>query len=120
MPLNQHAVSLSVINLFLQLGTAVSVSACQTIFNNRLPVLLQRYAPEVNVTAVLEAGATNARHFVEPAQMPGFLQAYNQAVTAVFVCFTPFILLSSFRGTTSRCSLLIPDATSFSPRRLVL
>jgi hypothetical protein len=85
-------------NIFLQLGTAVSVSACQAIFNNRLPMLLHHYASGVNVTAVLEAGATNARHFVEPAQMPGFLEAYNQAVTALFVCFNfVFFPVSCFK-----------------------
>ncbi|KAK8150068.1 hypothetical protein G3M48_004272 [Beauveria asiatica] len=84
LPLKQHAVSLSVLNVFLQLGLAVSVSACQTIFNNQLPTLLHRYAPSVNVTAIVEAGATDARHFVEPAQLPGFLHGYNKAVTAIF------------------------------------
>lgn len=90
-PLSQHSLSLSVLNLFLQLGTAVSVSACQTIFNNRLPLLLHQYAPEVNATLVLEAGATNSRNLVQPAELAGFLRAYNQAVTAVFVCFKPQI-----------------------------
>ncbi|KAM3426430.1 hypothetical protein MY4824_009969 [Beauveria thailandica] len=85
LPLKQHAVSLSVLNVFLQLGLAVSVSACQTIFNNQLPTLLHRYAPGVNATAIVEAGATDARHFVEPAQLPGFLHGYNKAVTAIFV-----------------------------------
>ncbi|KAM3537521.1 hypothetical protein ARSEF1564_009553 [Beauveria bassiana] len=85
LPLKQHAVSLSVLNVFLQLGLAVSVSACQTIFNNQLPTLLHRYAPGVNVTAIVEAGATDARHFGEPAQLPGFLHGYNKAVTAIFV-----------------------------------
>lgn len=85
MPLRDHAVCLSVLNLFLQLGTAVSVSASQTIFNNRLPSLLHRYAPGVDVDAVVKAGATNARHLVPPAQLKGFVQAYNLAVTAIFV-----------------------------------
>ncbi|XWX01817.1 hypothetical protein V2A60_009846 [Cordyceps javanica] len=84
LPVKQHVVSLSVLNVFLQLGLAVSVSACQTIFNNRLPILLHRYAPGVNATEIVGAGATDARHFVEPAQMPGFLHGYNMAITAVF------------------------------------
>lgn len=83
-PIQHHAVSISILSLFLQLGIAVSVSSCQTIFNNRLPALLQRYAPGVDITMIVEAGATKARHFVEPAQLPGFLYAYNKAVTSVF------------------------------------
>ncbi|KAJ2979656.1 hypothetical protein NQ176_g3114 [Zarea fungicola] len=84
LPLKQHAVSLSILNVFLHLGLATSVSACQTIFNVQLPALLHRYAPDVNVTAIVEAGATDARHFVEPAQLPGFLHGYNKAITTVF------------------------------------
>lgn len=77
--------SMSIISLCLHLGTAVSVSASQTVFANRLPKLLHEYAPGVNVTLVQEAGATNARKLVSPDQLDGFLGAYNQAVTSMFV-----------------------------------
>jgi hypothetical protein len=85
-------------NLFMQLGNAVSVSAAQTIFNNRLPVLLSRYAPEVNTTMVLQAGATRVRHLVLPEQLPGFLKAYNEAITNIFVCdgLTDSLLFNCF------------------------
>lgn len=86
-PSKQHPVSLSVLNLFLQLGLAVSVSACQTIFNNQLHTLLHQYAPKLNATMIMEAGATNARHLIEPANLPGFLYGYNKAVIAIFVFF---------------------------------
>lgn len=80
--------SMSVISLFMQLGIAVSVSASQTIFANQLPPLLRQYAPQVNVSMVQEAGAANARHLIPPNQFSGFLKAYNQAVTDMFVSIT--------------------------------
>lgn len=103
LPLKQHAVSLSILNVFLHLGLATSVSACQTIFNVQLPALLHRYAPDVNVTAIVEAGATDARHFVEPAQLPGFLHGYNKAITTVFVC----VILAELNTSTCAANLLL-------------
>lgn len=86
-PLVDNAVSLGVMNLFMQLGIAVSVSVCQTVFNNRLPELLHRYAPKVDVDLVFKAGVTGIRALIPAASMPGFLQAYNQALTEMFVSF---------------------------------
>ncbi|KAF3020107.1 hypothetical protein E8E14_005486 [Neopestalotiopsis sp. 37M] len=93
-PPAKHAISITSMNLFMQLGNAVSVSASQTIFNNRLPVLLSRYAPEVNTTIVLQAGATRARHLILPEQLPGFLRAYNEAITNIFYLTTAVAILS--------------------------
>lgn len=77
--------SMSVISLFMQLGIAISVSASQTIIANQLPPLLHRCAPQVNVTMVQEAGAASARHLIPHDLSSGFLKAYNQAVTDMFV-----------------------------------
>lgn len=93
-PPAKHAISISSINLFMQLGNAVSVSSSQTIFNNRLPALLSRYAPEVNTTMVSQAGATRARQLIPPEQLPGFLEAYNQAITNIFYFTTSVAILS--------------------------
>ncbi|KAM3523496.1 hypothetical protein MY4038_008159 [Beauveria bassiana] len=83
-PPAQTAMSMSVISLCMQLGLAISVSASQTIFANQLPPLLRHYASEVNITMVQEAGATNVRGLISSDQFPGFLNAYNQAVTEMF------------------------------------
>lgn len=92
----QNPECLATINLFLQLGLAVSVSACQTIFSNQLPALLARYAPDVNAAKVLEAGATRARDLIQPYQMEGFLKAYNQAVTEMFVRTQVYLVSASY------------------------
>ncbi|EJP69096.1 MFS transporter, putative [Beauveria bassiana ARSEF 2860] len=84
-PPSQAAMSMSVISLCMQLGLAISVSASQTIFANQLPPLLRHYASEVNITMVQEAGATNVQGLISSDQFPGFLKAYNQAVTEMFV-----------------------------------
>ncbi|PQK08918.1 hypothetical protein BB8028_0001g09900 [Beauveria bassiana] len=83
-PPAQTAMSMSVISLCMQFGLAISVSASQTIFANQLPPLLRHYAPEVNITMVQEAGATNVRGLISSDQFSGFLKAYNQAVTVMF------------------------------------
>ncbi|OAA36732.1 Major facilitator superfamily [Beauveria brongniartii RCEF 3172] len=85
LPPAQTAMGLSVISLCMQLGLAISVSASQTVFANQLPSLLHQYAPEVNITMIQEAGATNARDLISADQFSGFLKAYNQAVTEMFV-----------------------------------
>lgn len=77
----------------MQFGLAISVSASQTIFANQLPPLLRHYAPEVNITMVQEAGATNVRGLISSDQFSGFLKAYNQAVTVMFVSI-PYLMPS--------------------------
>jgi hypothetical protein len=84
-PIADTAICLGVINLFMQLGLAVSVSAAQTIFRNQLPVFLKKYAPGIDAQVVVDAGATNVRKLIPAAEMPGFLQAYNLAIADMFV-----------------------------------
>ncbi|KAM7223550.1 Major facilitator superfamily domain containing protein [Rhypophila decipiens] len=83
-PVAESAMSLAVINLFMQLGLAVSVSAAQTIFRNQLPLLLDKYAPDIDAQTVIDTGATSVRELVSASDMPGFLQAYNLAITNMF------------------------------------
>lgn len=75
----------SVTGLAMQLGIAIGVSAAQAIFQNLLPPLLHRHAPSADAYAVINAGATDVQALVPPSQLPGFLEAYNQAVTSMFV-----------------------------------
>ncbi|CAI4214281.1 unnamed protein product [Parascedosporium putredinis] len=83
-PLAESAIALATINLFMQLGLAVSVSAAQTILRNRLPIFLQMYAPNVDANLVAEAGATSVQELVSAEDMTGFLRAYNMAITEMF------------------------------------
>ncbi|KAK3378346.1 major facilitator superfamily domain-containing protein [Podospora didyma] len=83
-PADNSATALAVVNLFMSLGSAVAVSASQTIFRNQLPGLLEKYTPGVDATSVVDAGATSVRGLVSPEQLPGLLEAYNHALTRMF------------------------------------
>jgi hypothetical protein len=106
-PIANTAICLGVINLFMQLGLAVSVSAAQTIFRNQLPVFLKKYAPDIDAQVVIDAGATDVRKLVPPAEMPGFLEAYNLAIADMFVShlFYPSSSLTKRALSTNRLIL---------------
>ncbi|KAI9691805.1 MAG: hypothetical protein M1822_007877 [Bathelium mastoideum] len=90
---------------FNTLGGAVSISAAQNIFLNKLIQELPKYAPDVNPQVVVAAGATHIREVVTPQQLPGVLAAYDKAVTTAFIlpvvtggiCFL-FSLLMEWRS----------------------
>ncbi|KAL2164961.1 hypothetical protein VTH06DRAFT_257 [Thermothelomyces fergusii] len=83
-PAEESATGLAAVNLFMNFGTAISISISQTIFRNSLPGLLAKSAPEVDARVVLEAGATNIRKLVTAEQLPRVLVAYNKALTQMF------------------------------------
>ena len=93
-PAEESATGLAAVNLFMYLGTAISISVSQTIFQSTLPGLLAQHAPGVDARAVLSAGATNIRGLVSPEQLPELLVAYNGALTRMFVSsvslYSPF------------------------------
>lgn len=84
-PASDSAMALSVVGVAMQLGIALGVSAALTIVRNEVPLLLKRYAPDVDASSVINAGATEIRNLVPKSQLEGFLTAYNQAVTTTFV-----------------------------------
>jgi hypothetical protein len=84
-PAEEVATGLAIVNLLMNLGSAVAVSLGQTIFQSYLPGLLAQYAPGVDAGAVTHAGATNIRGLVSPEELPGLLVAYNKALAQMFV-----------------------------------
>jgi hypothetical protein len=107
LPAEETATGLAVVNLFMNLGSAVAVSVAQSVFHSYLPGLLRRHAPGVDPAAVLGAGATSVRGLVPPAQLPGLLVAYNEGLTLMFVSFSFFPIFSCFLFRFSRltCAL---------------
>ncbi|CAK5276202.1 unnamed protein product [Mycena citricolor] len=68
---------------FLQvLGGALGVSISQNVFTNTLISRVASRAPNVSVSTVIHAGATNLRTAVPAADLPGVLLAYNDALMA--------------------------------------
>ena len=85
---------------FNSLGGAISISIAQNIFSNTLIKEIPRYAPNVDPSIVISAGATNIRAVTPAAELPGVLEAYNVAVTS------SFILSIACTGLACLCSLL--------------
>jgi hypothetical protein len=71
------------------LGGAIFSSVGETIFISSLVESMSKYAPQVNVHQIIDAGAASARNSVTNADLAGVLLAYNQALSNVFVshCF---------------------------------
>ena len=67
------------------LSGALFISFGQTVFSNQLGPALARYAPDVNAALLLKVGATNFRSVVGEESVGRVVQAYNLALTRVFV-----------------------------------
>jgi hypothetical protein len=67
------------------LSGALFISFGQTVFSNQLGPALARYAPDVNAALLLKVGATNFRSVVSEESVERVVQAYNLALTRVFV-----------------------------------
>jgi len=67
------------------LSGALFISFGQTVFSNQLGPALARYAPDVDAQKLLAVGATNFRSVVDGADVGRVVQAYNLALTRVFV-----------------------------------
>jgi hypothetical protein len=64
---------------------ALFVSLGQTVFSNQLAPALAKYAPEVDAAELLRVGATNFRSVVSEESVGRVVEAYNFALTKVFV-----------------------------------
>jgi len=65
-------------------GGALFLSVDQTAFSNSLSSNLHKYAPEVDSSAVIEAGATGFRNVVNDSSVTGVIMAYSKATNNVF------------------------------------
>ena len=70
---------------FNSLGGAIAISIAQNIFSNGLKTNLPKYAPGVDPTTVVRAGATYLKDVVEPDKLPGVLHAYMIALQQAYV-----------------------------------
>lgn len=66
------------------LGPAIALALYDVIFDASLKAHLTQSAPHVNATAVIDAGATGFRTFVQPADLPAILVAYANSIDRVF------------------------------------
>jgi len=70
---------------FNSLGGAVSLAIAQNVFINGLAENVPKYAPEVDPSVVIGAGATFVRQIVPVESLPGVLEAYTKAITGAFL-----------------------------------
>ncbi|KAK9349974.1 putative MFS general substrate transporter [Lipomyces doorenjongii] len=80
----QISIATSLVMFCSTLGGAVFLTLANTIFDNSLKSELPNYAPSVNATEVIAAGATGFRDVVTKSQLPGVLKAYGISVDRVF------------------------------------
>lgn len=68
--------------MFMQtFGGALFVSVGQNVFNNRLISGIPKYAPGIDPSIVVHAGATSLRNEIPAQFLDGVLYAYNLALT---------------------------------------
>lgn len=65
-------------------GGALFLALAETDFTSSLKKALPIYAPNVSTETVIKAGATYVRTVVPKADLPGVLEAYNEAVSHTF------------------------------------
>jgi hypothetical protein len=71
--------------IFLQtFGGAFFLAIGQTLFNSSLLEALRKYAPNVNIQAVINAGASGVHSIVSTQELPSVLKAYNESVDHEF------------------------------------
>ena len=74
----------SIIIFTQTLGGALFVSIGENVFSNKLVQGLAKYAPSLDPKVVLSIGATSLQTTLDKAQLPGVIQAYNDALTHAF------------------------------------
>lgn len=88
----------SALILFSQsLAGAIFVSVGSSLLRNELlSGLSQAKLPEVDIKAILAAGATDVRHLVPPSQLLPVLTIYNNALQKVLIMAIPLAVLGFF------------------------
>ena len=86
------------------MGGSIFISISNAIFSSKLKTALPEYAPGVNTTAVIAAGASAdyVRSIVSPELLPGVLKAYSVSIDNVIymatACSGALFLTSFFTG----------------------
>ncbi|KAK1753335.1 major facilitator superfamily domain-containing protein [Echria macrotheca] len=102
LPIDQIPIGTSLVVFMQTLGAAVFVSVAQSVFSNQLIADLKQFAGlgggGFNPTDFLSAGATNVFNKIPPQLVRPFLDAFNHAVTRVYIisiCCSSLTLIGS-------------------------
>ncbi|KAJ5752266.1 Major facilitator superfamily domain general substrate transporter [Penicillium odoratum] len=83
-PHAQISVVMAILVFSLNFGGATSLTFAETNFSQSLPVAISKYAPGVNASAIISAGATGFWNVVPADQLADVLKAYSESVDHVF------------------------------------
>ncbi|KAL4780057.1 major facilitator superfamily-domain-containing protein [Aspergillus varians] len=83
-PHAQISVAMAILVFSLNFGGATFLTFAETDFSQSLPVALAHYAPGVDASAIIAAGATGFRRVISADQLVGVLEAYSESVDHVF------------------------------------
>ena len=83
LPRKDAPIGIALVMFCQQLGGAVFVSVGESVFTNQLVKGLRNVAG-ISAAAVVNTGATDLRHVVDPSNLHGVLVAYNGALTKTF------------------------------------
>ena len=95
LPLDEVAIGTAAVVAFQSLGGAIFVSVGNTILQNTLLSSASRL-PNVDIQAVINAGASDFRKVVTPEQLPELINVYNDALTKVFTAAIPMAGMAVF------------------------
>ncbi|KAH8896316.1 MFS general substrate transporter [Thozetella sp. PMI_491] len=84
LPGSEMATATSTLTLLMYMGSAIGISAGQTIFRSSLVPAINHYTTGVDPQVVLNTGATDIQKLVPPSDLLGLLLAYNEALTRIF------------------------------------
>jgi len=88
--MDQVSIGVAAIVCFQSLGGAVFVSVGNSILQNQLlGAAASNQLPDIDIQAVIAAGATQFRSIVPPEALPALLVAYNSALQKVFIAAIP-------------------------------
>lgn len=79
-------------------GGAILLSVAQNVFINRLGAELRNRIPDIDVSQILNAGATNLQKIVDESSVARVLLAYNDALTQTFYIALTVACLSIIGG----------------------
>jgi hypothetical protein len=79
-------IGITIINFGNFVGGTVFVSICQSILSSTLQSQLAQKIPDLDVSSILHAGATDLAKLIPLEQLPVFHAAYNEGVVNVWYC----------------------------------
>lgn len=77
---SQMPAAMAILTCSQTFGGAEALSIAQAIFTLGLRTNIPKYAPAVNLEAIIEAGATGFQSIVPPSELPAVLIAYCKSI----------------------------------------